>query len=292
VSTNYKTALFACIRAFIIHNVAYPVRRVSDSEVAAFFAEYGVELIVNDLSGDKFDATVINLPQGRTRRFDAVREWGRAGFEAARDWKRAGVDAVRDWRRRAGTTQNYNSETSEHIFIGNPIIDRDGNTLSGVFMPDTDNTVVAGLLRQHDEAFRNPDGSRHGISRGGCNYMTVLAFAQMVSGQSFTSDQILNIWNTVEDSVMSTTYGTYGWVYDSDELARIALDALGRTDIEIRFFNQGATNTSANDIFIGYRMGMPTPHFVVGNTAQEEIWNPGNANDPITRMDRVYLRVR
>jgi hypothetical protein len=146
IVSRFGEYALACIRAFIIHNVAYPVRRVSDSAVAAFFAEYGVELIVNDLSGDKFDATIINLPQGRTGRIAAVREWGRARVDAARDFKRAGVDAVRNWRRRAGTTQNYNSETSEHIFIGNPIIDRDGNTLSGVFMPDIENTVRRELV--------------------------------------------------------------------------------------------------------------------------------------------------
>jgi len=101
IVSRFGEYALACIRAFIVHNVAYPVRRVSDSEVIAFFAEYGVELIVNDLSGDKFDAVILNLPHGRTGRIAAVREWGRAGFEAARDWKRAGVDAVRDWRRRA-----------------------------------------------------------------------------------------------------------------------------------------------------------------------------------------------
>jgi len=188
--------------------------------------------------------------------------------------------------------ENQIPDTIERPFVGNPITDRYGNAFADSFMPDRENTVMERLLCQHDEAFRNPDGSRHGISRGGCNFFTVAAFAQMVAGQSLSSDQILNIWNTVEDRVMSTTYGTYGYVRRSNELADIALTALGRNDIGLRFYNHEGRSQYPNAIFIGYRMGMPTPHFVVGNTAREMIWNPGNTNVPVNRFDRVYLTRR
>jgi len=113
IKANFGGETLANIRNYIVQNVAYPIRRDSINEIATFFAQHGIALADIDVSGNEFNATVINLPQERTRRFDAVRGWGRAGFEAARD---SFTDVIsRRWSSFTNNLFNRNSTPEDNI---------------------------------------------------------------------------------------------------------------------------------------------------------------------------------
>jgi hypothetical protein len=178
----------------------------------------------------------------------------------------------------------FTEKEEEPKKVGNKfsINDKNNQTID-LLKVDTDNAVLAQLLQQTDTAL----SSNSAISPTGCNFMTVLGFTQMITGQTLTSAQILEVFNEAlkGDAILYSN----AYVNNPDKLSDIALSKLGRTDIG---FNYGWNPNGGT--LAGYRVKQGDPadslHFLMGNLNADIIYNPASkVTKPFIENTGVYV---
>jgi hypothetical protein len=149
-----------------------------------------------------------------------------------------------------------------------------------VFNVNDQNPAMSGLLSQHDASL----SSVADISKSGCYFMIVLAFAQLTAGKNLTAEQYLQIWNSAtEDEIL----GEESYVKDSGALASMTLKMLGREDIDLAFGWEPKTGT-----LIGHRISVPYKngsHFLLGDASGDALYNPGNTDSSDRTLRKVYV---
>jgi hypothetical protein len=144
---------------------------------------------------------------------------------------------------------------------------------------DSANARRVTLLSQSDPLFNNIPG----MASGGCNFMVILAAAQIMTGETLSSGQIKNIWN---NAVASSFLVDDGEVQSRNEVANMALSQLGRSDIGISMddtFKSSGT-IRPDSALLGRRIKIPYgesggSHYILGvNTSNDltvSVYNPG-----------------
>jgi hypothetical protein len=151
-----------------------------------------------------------------------------------------------------------------------------------VFTVHAQNPAMNGLLSQHDASL----SSVAAISESGCNFMVVLAYAQLVAGKNLTAEQYLQIWNgsIKNENVLLTD----GEVKNPDLLSAAALKILEREDIGLTFGWK-----TKNGTLIGRRIRVPynenDDHFLLGDASGNALYNPGNTDSNDRTLREVYV---
>jgi hypothetical protein len=142
---------------------------------------------------------------------------------------------------------------------------------------DSTNAKRITLLSQNDDIFSDI----RGIASGGCNFMVILAAAQIMTGETLSAGQIKDIW---ENAVASkpAILSSNGTVGNRNALANMALSQLGRTDIAISMDGTFKSNKS-DSALMGSRIKVPynddDDHYILGAKSSTAltvpVYNPG-----------------
>jgi hypothetical protein len=178
-------------------------------------------------------------------------------------------------------------KNKENVFIGNiNSIQENGNDVL-FYMPDNENSVIAGLRGQKDPAFKYIPN----LQKWGCNFLSTLAYVQMVVGKNLTTNQIMDIW--AEAVKNPNILHEDGYVENPNLLSTMALEKLGRTDIGLSF---GEKKQDTNSILIGYKIVVPYgkdgKHFITGDLSKKAIWNSVNLTGNHIDYREVYVYTR
>ena len=168
------------------------------------------------------------------------------------------------------------------------IYDKDG-IATQLFKIDENNSFLDDLLGQHD--FKGEKGSaEYTIDKWGCNFMSQLAVPQLMTGNKFSTDTVLSIWN----SGLSNGYVTGG----IGELAGNVNNPEGLANLSFNYANisnygmsvghspwwDKIPHTSISNVM---NVG---GHFVLGNLNNSINYNPGyNGSLPYKYYNEVML---
>ena len=158
------------------------------------------------------------------------------------------------------------------------IYDKDG-IATQLFKIDENNSFLDDLLGQHD--FKGEKGSaEYTIDKWGCNFMTIISYSQLLTGQAFSKDQILDIW--AQSVKLEYINEKDAFVQNRNNISLVAMQMLDLNDMYISFDNINFTN---NYTPIGNRIGWlnsdGTPyHFSNGSIYNSNLYNPGYTIKP------------
>ena len=163
------------------------------------------------------------------------------------------------------------------------------NETTTLYRLDTENPFLDKLLGQHD--FKGEKGSaEYTIDKWGCNFMSQLAVPQLMTGNIFSTDTVLSIWN----SSISNGYVTGG----TGELAGNVNNPEGLANLSFNYAHISNYGMSVGhspwwdkiphtNIAIVMNVG---GHFVLGNLNNSINYNPGyNGSLPYKYYNEVML---
>ncbi len=150
---------------------------------------------------------------------------------------------------------------------------------------DENNPFLDDLLGQHD--FK---GLKSEIDSSGCNFMTILAYSQLLTGNIFTKSDIMAIYdNAIKKNALSST-GC--WVKDRNTISTIGLNKLGISNFSLTFDDTNYTGYQhqqiGNRITWLYSNGKPY-HYSAGTVYNNNIYNPGYTTKPDYSTTSVNL---
>ncbi|WP_407397294.1 hypothetical protein [Treponema sp.] len=184
-------------------------------------------------------------------------------------------------------------------------INNSDGSVTSLFKLTKDNPFLDKLLGQHNVNATNLDfeiiENLKIISKSGCNFMSTLAVPQLMTGNIFTGDDVIDIWE--ETNSMLLKYGktkydylvrpTDAFVNDRNHLVQIAMKKM---NVESFYTSYGQLRK--NDIYTNDRVGfykinaagkLYPYHFTVGDKDGNVIYNPGYSHTDIKIMDKIYV---
>jgi hypothetical protein len=160
------------------------------------------------------------------------------------------------------------------------------------------NAERVALLSQNDSIFSDIPG----MASGGCNFMVILAVAQIMTGETLSSGQIKDIWNkAVASDILVDEGKKAGYVQSRNALANMALSQLGRSDIGISmddtFKSSGAIKPDG--ALMGRRIAVPYKtggsHYILGvntsNNLTVPAYNPGQTGRDNTLFEPEKVEI-
>ncbi|MEE1211260.1 MAG: hypothetical protein UHO11_02080, partial [Treponema sp.] len=154
---------------------------------------------------------------------------------------------------------------------------------------DENNPFLDDLMGQHD--FKGEKGSaEYTIDKWGCNFMSQLAVPQLLSGNIFSTDTILSIWNnSLSNGYVTGGIGKLAGNVNSPEgLANFSfthanISNYGMSVGHSPWWNKIPYTSITNIMNVG-------GHFVLGNLNNSIIYNPGyNGSLPYKYYNEVML---
>lgn len=153
-----------------------------------------------------------------------------------------------------------------------------------LFRIDENNSFLDDLLGQHD--FKNLNNS---IDRWGCNFMTIISYSQLLIGNTFNENQVLDVWN--KSISLGYINENDAMIQNRNKVSFLASKMLGLDDMYITFDD---TKYTENYTHIGNRLnwlysnGNPY-HFTNGSIYNSNIYNPGYTIKPNYNITPVSL---
>lgn len=156
-----------------------------------------------------------------------------------------------------------------------------------LFRVDENNSYLDGLIKQTDSGLNST------INNYGCNYMSTIAFPQLLTGNVLNASEIQSIWT------YSTTQNAYSWsdgeilpwitdnstVKQPDLIANETFKRIGYSNINMLFGGTHSYDISGMKIRVPYN----PHHFLMGNMYGNALYNPANTIGNHTREDTVYV---
>ena len=162
-----------------------------------------------------------------------------------------------------------------------------------LFKIDKNNPFLDDVLGQHD--FR---GINSAIDNKGCNFMTILAYSQLLTGKVFSESAIMNIWDHAITQKNNFVRSTDALVNNRELLSDLAWKQMNINNFQLDF-NGGTPRWRDVDVYrIGQRLGYKKNiqgiefHFGAGDIYDNTIYNPGYAVTPFFNTVPVDLYVR
>ena len=162
-----------------------------------------------------------------------------------------------------------------------------------LFKIDKNNPFLDDVLGQHD--FR---GINSAIDNEGCNFMTILAYSQLLTGKVFSESAIMNIWDQAITQKNNFVRSTDALVNNRELLSDLAWKQMNINNFQLDF-NGGTPRWRDVDVYrIGQRLGYKKNiqriefHFGAGDIYDNTIYNPGYAVTPFFNTVPVDLYVR
>jgi len=135
------------------------------------------------------------------------------------------------------------------------------------FKIDENNPFLDDLLKQ------TSPGLNGTINAAGCNFMSIIAYPQLLTGNVFNSSQILGIFS---DAVKPNGgVESNASVYSPEKLSDLAWKSLGKNDLHTAV-GRSPWWDSVNGMVVGNRITVPYQpfHFTVGGNNNSILYNP------------------
>lgn len=190
-------------------------------------------------------------------------------------------------------TKTENAKQALHDKYFQTITNNNGESTT-VYKLDINNPFLDKLLGQHEI-----NGDNYiDLNKSGCNFMSIIAVPQLLTGNILNEDEIKNVW----DEALISTFKSYnntneilpiveknGYVNEPDKLANI----LWNKKSYGKFANRFTTDYKTNEFLVGKKIKLKyndSGHFVLGDLDNNIIYNPGNLVDSKLETINIFLR--
>ena len=185
------------------------------------------------------------------------------------------------------------------------VLDSNGNWVDTLKI-STDNPYLSQVLGQQDPALKakNSPNYNYYLSGWGCNFMSVIAVPQLITGNVLSADQVNAVWNwaaaTRNPNVLIGSGSRGGSVMAPNNLANHVLQNLfGYNSYSLNFTHYSTALPSDNHIssYIAIREQIETAsyptHFFLTDTQSQKVFEPypGLTRIINLRYDGVFLRI-
>jgi len=158
-----------------------------------------------------------------------------------------------------------------------------------LFKIDENNSYFDDLIKQTNPRLYST------INDSGCNYMSTIAFPQLLTGNILTPAEINNLWNygtnqiSPNDPTMKWIRASDSYVREPDKIANYLMRNLGNSSLKFQFGKYGTYNDYNH---VGQLIGVPygginPGHWTLGNNSQI-YYNPANSTGTPT-IKEVYV---
>ena len=246
---------------------------------------------IMSISGDTIAASVFNQYYNNKVDYDLAGAWGldlRFGETAM---NKTVPDIAQE--RYSELVSTHLEETGTPAALMNKytwsIYDSNG-VATQLYKIDENNSFLDDLLKQTDSGLDSV------INNSGCNFMSTLAFPQLLTGNVLDASEIQSIWDYSTKHTFVNQYGeTKNWidstdsnVNNPDKVANYTFNKLGYSNLELRYGWSGN-----NFELIGNKVQVPysnTGHWLLSDKYLKYLYNPANKTGKVNSYNPVYLR--
>ena len=161
---------------------------------------------------------------------------------------------------------------------------------SQLYKIDENNPFLDDLLKQTDSGLNSI------INKFGCNFMAIIAFPQLLTGNILTASEIQSIWDESTKQSFINQYGkTKYWidaidsnVNNPDRVANYTFNSIGYNNYEMRYGWSGK-----NFELVGNKVNVPyssSGHWLLSDSYLKYLYNPANTTGKVQKYNSVYLR--
>lgn len=170
-----------------------------------------------------------------------------------------------------------------------------------------DNPFLDKLLGQHDfgklrSSAEDENYIVEAIDKYGCNFMATIGVAELLSGNIFTKEQTIDLWensiSTIIHNIDKTDFiplvdPNDATVNDRNMLIELASDKLGLSKIklnyEIKKENDSLSNTRICFYMKDSKGNIYPYHFAIGDKDGNVVANPGFSISPMKKTDNMFI---
>ena len=172
------------------------------------------------------------------------------------------------------------------------IYDKNG-IATQLYKIDENNSFLDDLVKQTDSGLNSI------INAYGCNFMSTIAFPQLLTGNVLTASEIQDIWTKGTNSKMRwwKTGEMLPYIDSKDSYVRqpdyivsdFVLEKLNRSDLKFKYGGDSEMN------LIGYKVKVPystSGHWLVNDIYFNAVYNPANTIGKQSKSNSVYVGSR
>lgn len=170
-----------------------------------------------------------------------------------------------------------------------------------------DNPFLDKLLGQHDfgklrSSAEDENYIVEAIDKYGCNFMATIGVAELLSGNIFTKEQTIDLWensiSTIIHNIDKTDFiplvdPNDATVNDRNMLIELASDKLGLSKIKLNYGikkeNDSLSNTRICFYMKDSKGNIYPYHFAIGDKDGNVVANPGFSISPMKKTDNMFI---